>query len=316
MNKQDADCLIKKKIEVEELIENHSRRLRILKNRQAKKGIDTEPHIIIEIEDIETELKGLQKSLQEIKDAIRIIFIIRREKGPSLLLTGYLLQTIPRQIFEKFKYLKSLDLHNNRITEVPKMISQLYHLENLDLSDNKITYLPSQICQLSELKHLKLRGNLLRELPEHIGNLNNLETINIRENQITVLPLSFHKLQKLKEIFCDADRMVFPCSDIIKQGTQAIVDFLGKEAEKKERFRVYLIDPKPNLSSNTKMSICRKAVAEHKRVLGMQEKSSITDPHTGKIQQFTAIGFGETDEYHFQEELSKPHNKILIIEPK
>lgn len=44
---------------IEQQIEGYHRRLNILKNIQAKKGIDTEPHYIIEIEDIEEKLEEL-----------------------------------------------------------------------------------------------------------------------------------------------------------------------------------------------------------------------------------------------------------------
>lgn len=49
---------------VKQLIINHQRRLQKLKEQQAIKGVDTPPHVLIEIEDIETKLEKLNAELE------------------------------------------------------------------------------------------------------------------------------------------------------------------------------------------------------------------------------------------------------------
>ncbi|MCB0194706.1 MAG: hypothetical protein KDJ65_22330, partial [Anaerolineae bacterium] len=56
------------KAHLQQLITNHTRRLQKLKEQRALTGIRTDPAIIIETEDIETELKVLQEELAAIKD--------------------------------------------------------------------------------------------------------------------------------------------------------------------------------------------------------------------------------------------------------
>lgn len=55
------------------IIERLNRRLQILKEMQAKKGIDCAPHIIIEIEDLQKEIEKLGKSSETIVDISRDI---------------------------------------------------------------------------------------------------------------------------------------------------------------------------------------------------------------------------------------------------
>ncbi len=54
---------------LKKLIAKHSRRLQKLKEQQALKGLDTAPHILIEIEDIEAEIEKLQKELESLGDS-------------------------------------------------------------------------------------------------------------------------------------------------------------------------------------------------------------------------------------------------------
>jgi hypothetical protein len=53
--------------DLQKLITEHSRRLQKLKELQARKGIDTEPHIFVEIEDLEAEIENLQAELSELE---------------------------------------------------------------------------------------------------------------------------------------------------------------------------------------------------------------------------------------------------------
>jgi hypothetical protein len=319
---------------LEKLIEKKGRRLQKLKEQEAHYGVSVEPSVSMEIENIEEELEQLKASHQECRWELEeaeippqareeIVRVYLREY-PVLDLTGRRLKKIPDRIFKMEHRLKKLKLGKNKISEISGAITNLRYLEYLDMSENQLVELPSQICLLRKLERLSFKNNQLQTLPEDIGNLANLSTLDISDNQLKELPLSFRNLRNLKrtpqnpEPFrCDEDKMKFPPSDIIKQGIDAILDFLHKESEKKQKYQIYLVEPKTNLSPNNKMSICRNAAEGQKRVWSMQEapNSPKTDK-VGEIRQFTAVAFGETKDGQFQNELNKPRNKILIVEPK
>src|SRR5687768_2078543 len=56
---------------LKKLIYNKSRRLQILKEQQALRGLDTPPHVIIEIEDLEAELKALNEELAALESGVK-----------------------------------------------------------------------------------------------------------------------------------------------------------------------------------------------------------------------------------------------------
>jgi hypothetical protein len=53
--------------DIENLITNHSRRLQKLKEKQALVGLSVDPHILLEIEDIEAEISRLQLELDDLE---------------------------------------------------------------------------------------------------------------------------------------------------------------------------------------------------------------------------------------------------------
>jgi len=58
-----------RKYDIKKLIANYKRRLQKLKEQQAFFGLDTSPHILTEIEDIEVEIEKLQTELEALEDS-------------------------------------------------------------------------------------------------------------------------------------------------------------------------------------------------------------------------------------------------------
>jgi len=69
---------------IEQLIINNQRRLQKLKEQKASFGLDTPPHILTEIEDIETEVDNLRIELE--KNPIQIEEDVKRPK-PNIRVT-------------------------------------------------------------------------------------------------------------------------------------------------------------------------------------------------------------------------------------
>jgi TonB family protein len=68
------------------------------------------------------------------------------------------LETFPMEIL-KFKYLVSLELEMNRLTEIPATMLDLEQLHFLDLGFNALTHLPEGIWKLRYLEILGIQGN-------------------------------------------------------------------------------------------------------------------------------------------------------------
>ncbi|MCP4372393.1 MAG: hypothetical protein GY797_30450 [Deltaproteobacteria bacterium] len=73
-----------RKDEIQKLIIEHNRHLRILKEKQASFGYNTPTHILTEIEDRETEIKNLQTELKGLKNDDRPISNANGSRGMKL----------------------------------------------------------------------------------------------------------------------------------------------------------------------------------------------------------------------------------------
>ncbi|KAL2348878.1 hypothetical protein Fmac_002878 [Flemingia macrophylla] len=76
------------------------------------------------------------------------------------------------EIFNAFKCLRVLDLHDLGIRMVPSSIGEVKNLRYLDMSHNNIEKLPSSITKLLQLQTLKLsQCHALKELPKDLEDL-------------------------------------------------------------------------------------------------------------------------------------------------
>jgi Leucine-rich repeat (LRR) protein len=93
--------------------------------------------------------------------------------------------------------LVSLNIDENKLTELPDSIGNLTNLTNLSIYMNQLTSLPDSIGNLTNLTRLWLYDNELTSLPDSIGNLTNLGYLHISCNRLTSLPDSIKNLTKL-----------------------------------------------------------------------------------------------------------------------
>jgi len=116
------------------------------------------------------------------------------------------LTELPKEI-GNLTNLETLNLNDNELTELPKEIGNLTNLENLELTRNELTELPKEIGNLTKLMRLFLSGNKLTNLPKEIGNLTNLVILWLRGNKLTDLPKEIGNLPKLKFIFAEQNNI-------------------------------------------------------------------------------------------------------------
>ncbi|MFX0061962.1 MAG: leucine-rich repeat protein [Candidatus Hermodarchaeota archaeon] len=114
----------------------------------------------------------------------------------DLMLYGQELETLPES-FGQLRYLRTLDLRQNRLQILPKNFSNLVNLKELYLGNNHLKTLPEKFGDLTALEILWLSGNPLMSLPNSFGNLINLRKLNMWESQLQSLPGTFGNLKNL-----------------------------------------------------------------------------------------------------------------------
>ncbi|KAK9908995.1 hypothetical protein WJX75_005826 [Coccomyxa subellipsoidea] len=133
------------------------------------------------------------------------------------------LKELPSRVWAVGSAAKTLDATNNRLTDLPPLISTLSNLQRLILATNQLSALPVQISALTSLKVLVLDSNRLVNLPEEIvlklsknkfsaipdelGACSALEEIDFADNYLQVLPESLGSLTRLKVLAADQNRI-------------------------------------------------------------------------------------------------------------
>ena len=116
------------------------------------------------------------------------------------------LKVLPESL-RQCKQLRSLNLYNSGITEIPKWISEFDAMEYLNLSGIDIGY--SKIFNFDHikfpknLKTLNLRYCQLLRIPPDVFKLKKLEYLNIKENSLLWLPGKIGNLKNLQTLKAD-----------------------------------------------------------------------------------------------------------------
>uniref|UniRef100_A0A061S5D8 Leucine-rich repeat family protein n=1 Tax=Tetraselmis sp. GSL018 TaxID=582737 RepID=A0A061S5D8_9CHLO len=118
------------------------------------------------------------------------------------------LQDFPIFVKELGDKIKTLDVTNNRLTEVPPSIEANYNITRLILAKNAIMTLPPQIGALSNLKILTLDSNRLTGLPRAICGLEKLEVLSVNANELNSLPEEIGQLRRLKVLSISHNKLI------------------------------------------------------------------------------------------------------------
>ncbi|PIA39497.1 hypothetical protein AQUCO_02600150v1 [Aquilegia coerulea] len=133
------------------------------------------------------------------------------------------LKTFPNEILDLDRTVRTIDLTNNKIVDIPMEICKLINMQRLVLADNlierlpmnlgklqslkvltldgnRVANLPSELGLLVRLERLSISGNLLISLPETIGSLRNLSLLNVSNNKLSSLPESIGSCYSLEEL--------------------------------------------------------------------------------------------------------------------
>ncbi|TYH39995.1 hypothetical protein ES332_D12G216100v1 [Gossypium tomentosum] len=138
-------------------------------------------------------------------------------------LRNIVVQTFPDEVLDLDKSVRTLDLTQNKLVEIPMEISELVNMQRLILASNhieqlpstmgnlqslkamildgnRITSLPDELDELVKLEKLSISGNMLMSLPNTIGSLRNLALLNVSNNKLKYLPESIGICSSLEEL--------------------------------------------------------------------------------------------------------------------
>ncbi len=125
--------------------------------------------------------------------------------------------------FDKLINLHTINLHKNKLKDLPPSLSSCKQLRSLNISNNKFDALPSVVCELPQLRTLDISTNEILFLPECLENTIHLERILMVGNEISIIPTSYSDLDlieidmrmiQMNEAEQNAIRDLFPDAEI------------------------------------------------------------------------------------------------------
>ncbi|KAL6645094.1 hypothetical protein ACP70R_016702 [Stipagrostis hirtigluma subsp. patula] len=105
------------------------------------------------------------------------------------------LKEVPNEVLQVGNSLRTLDLTNNKLVEIPQEVGGLVNMQRLVLAGNLLENIPANIGYLRNLKILTLDRNRISMLPEELGSLSNLQQLSISQNSLLCLPKSIGDLR-------------------------------------------------------------------------------------------------------------------------
>ncbi|KAM3230194.1 hypothetical protein ACQJBY_060779 [Aegilops geniculata] len=131
------------------------------------------------------------------------------------------LKVVPHEVLEVGNSLRTLDLTNNKIVEVPEevgtivnmqrlvstLMGSLSNLQQLTVSQNSLLCLPKSVGDLCNMLLLNVSDNKLNALPESIGGCKSLEELQANGNTIEDVPSSICNLACLKSLSLNGNKI-------------------------------------------------------------------------------------------------------------
>ncbi|KAJ8772276.1 hypothetical protein K2173_027453 [Erythroxylum novogranatense] len=259
MNEEVVAILHRSKEAELDKIDLSNRRLRFLPEALEKSGTQMIPDSIAGLENLE-ELNLASNPLEALPDAISFLQNLK-----ILDVSSNKLETLPDTIchcrslvelnvsFNRLTYLPTnighemvnlerLFIQLNKLRSLPTSIGEMKSLRQMDAHFNEINGLPQTFGKLKSLESLNLSNNFsdLTELPDTFGDLTNLKELDLSNNQLHALPETFGRLENLTKLRLDANPLVVPPPEVVKEGVEAIKRHMSKrwldilvEAERK-----------------------------------------------------------------------------------
>ena len=107
---------------------------------------------------------------------------------------------LPQVSLYHLRYVKELNLMNNKLKSLPGDIGALYSLTSLNLSGNQLSTLPLSMTRLKRLRLLDLSSNSFATLMDELSLMDGLESIELVGNLFMAVPPPLVRMRKIKRI--------------------------------------------------------------------------------------------------------------------
>ncbi|KAM0936679.1 putative leucine-rich repeat domain superfamily [Dioscorea sansibarensis] len=130
---------------------------------------------------------------------------------------------LPKDLFQKLKLLRILDISGSDCVVLPKSLFKLVHLRHLNLSCLPIKALPIALGNLINLQYLILRYcTSLLYLPHSIIRLQKLRSIDLHQTPLMGMPIGISRLTQLTSL------VGFVASNALDYSSQIEILYLGE----------------------------------------------------------------------------------------
>ena len=119
---------------------------------------------------------------------------------PNNLITSILNPAMPQVSLYHLRYVKELNLMNNKIKTLPGDIGALFSLVSLNLSSNMLSTLPLSMTRLRNLRSLDISSNNFSTLMDELASMESLENIELSQNLFMAVPPPIVKMRRIQKI--------------------------------------------------------------------------------------------------------------------
>ena len=120
------------------------------------------------------------------------------------------LKELNQQFFDKIIEIKKINLSFNDFKEFPNLpLNLTSSIKILDLSNNKIEEIPILLSKFIKIKELNLSSNNINSIPKELTNLKELETLNLSYNNIDSFSIYLISLEKLSFLNISNNKISF-----------------------------------------------------------------------------------------------------------
>lgn len=150
--------------------------------------------------------------------------------------------------YEDIAKIEMMNLSNQELSSLPKIISKFKALRYLALPGNNFNVIPKVIYGFKDLEVLNFAYNKISEIPKELSKLDNLQVLNFYSNDICKIDDNFKDIKNLKALMLSSNKNIG--SEVDKLwGIQSLEELNIEECNLTE-----ISDEVSNLSSSAKVS--------------------------------------------------------------